>query len=69
MSPWARIARIGPKNRDDDSGFIIKELEMVTGRHFGYHKQAWIQWWQSVEYSWSIPDDFRKPYDEQPQVY
>ena len=63
------IGRIGPEIRDYNSGFIVKELEKVTGRHFGYNKQAWIQWWQSVEHTWSIPADFRKPYDEQPQVY
>jgi hypothetical protein len=63
------IARIGPKNRDDDSGFIVKDLGKVTGRHFGYNKQAWMHWWHSVQHSWSIPDDFRKPYDEQPPLY
>lgn len=63
------IARITPSIQNSNSGFVVKELEKVTGRHFGYNKLAWADWWKSVENHWSVPEAFQKPFDDQPQIY
>ena len=63
------IARITPSIQNYNSGFVVNELERVTGRHFGYNKQAWTEWWKSVEHGWSIPEAFRTPFDDQPHIY
>lgn len=63
------ISRVSPEIERYNTGYVVKELEKVTGRHFGYNRDAWLGWWRTVEHEWSIPAQFRKPYDSQPQVY
>jgi hypothetical protein len=63
------IARVTPEIKKYNSGYIVKELSKVTGKDFGYNRDHWQLWWQSNERSWVIPDEFRKPYDEQRKTY
>lgn len=63
------IARITPDIKNYNSGFIVKELAKVTGKDFGYNRDRWQSWWQSNEQSWTIPAEFRKPYDDQRKTY
>lgn len=63
------IARVGPELQGYNRGGVVEELEKVTGQHFGYNRQSWIEWWNWVKPSWSIPEAFKKRYDEQPPVY
>ncbi len=63
------IARITPAIKNYNSGFIVKKLKKVTGRNFGYKREAWQEWWNSVKDKWEIPHKFLKPYDEQKKRY
>ncbi len=63
------IARVGPELRGYNRGGVVMELEKVTGQHFGYDRQLWSVWWNSVKPGWSIPDAFKKRFDEQPPAY
>jgi HEAT repeat protein len=40
------IARISPGSKDQSSGFIVGELEKVTGQRFGFHRQRSQAWWR-----------------------
>ena len=59
------IARIAPDIKGRNSGFVVEELESVTGQSHGYDRAAWEGWWKSVAAEWRIPDPFRRPWDEQ----
>jgi hypothetical protein len=63
------IARVEPQLKDYNSGYIVKELERVTGRNYGFNQRGWTSWWQCAGRGWQIPDKFQKPYDEQPPIY
>lgn len=63
------IARVTPEIKNYNSGFVVKELSMVTGKDFGYNREQWQSWWKSNEQSWTIPSEYRKPYDEQRKLY
>lgn len=63
------IARVTPAIRGYNMGYIVEELAKVTGKEFGYNRDRWQSWWQSNEHSWTIPAEFRKPYDDQPGLY
>ena len=41
------IARVSPDIERYNSGFIVRELENVTGQDFGYDRGAWQRWWDS----------------------
>ena len=49
------IARVSPSLRRGNSGYVVQELERVTGMHFGYRRDRWLEWWRSVEGRWVIP--------------
>jgi hypothetical protein len=63
------IDRVTPEIKNYNSGFIVEELKRVTGRKFGYKREAWQKWWDSVKDKWKIPHKFLKPYDEQKKRY
>jgi hypothetical protein len=63
------IARISPDIKMQNSGFVVGELRKVTGKSFGYDRDAWQKWWDSVKATWEIPKDYLKPWDEQKPVY
>ncbi len=63
------VARVGPEIEAYNSGSVVRELEKVTGQSFGFERQRWQEWWKSVESEWQIPEEFRKPWDQQPAVY
>lgn len=39
------IERISPKIHGKNSGFLVNELEAVTGKNFGYDQSRWKEWW------------------------
>jgi hypothetical protein len=63
------IARVSPDIKMQNSGFVVGELKKVTGKSFGYDRDAWQKWWDSVKTTWEIPKDYLKPWDEQKPVY
>jgi hypothetical protein len=63
------IARVSPDLKGYNSGFVVGELKKVTGKSYGYDRQAWQNWWESTKASWQIPDQFLKPWDEQRHMY
>jgi hypothetical protein len=63
------IARVSPDIKMQNSGFVVGELKKVTGKSFGYDRDAWHKWWDSVKTTWEIPKDYLKPWDEQKPVY
>jgi len=63
------IARVSPKLRGYNSGFVVRELKKVTGRSYGYNGEKWKNWWESAKASWQIPEQFLKPWDEQTDLY
>lgn len=63
------IARVSPELKGYNSGFVVRELERVTGRSYGYDPKAWNRWWQSAKVTWRIPQEFLKPWDEQKRLY
>ncbi|MFA6545830.1 MAG: HEAT repeat domain-containing protein [Limisphaerales bacterium] len=63
------IDRISPEIKSLNSGAIVTELKKVTGKSFGYNREAWQKWWNSAEPQWEIPKDFLVPWDEQKPVY
>ncbi|GEM_PF-2610355 len=52
------IARVTPDIEGYNAGFIVDELKTVTGKNFGYDRQAWLRWWKSVEGKWEVPKKF-----------
>ena len=63
------IARVSPDIKGYNSGFVVKELETVTGQQFGFSQTAWAKWWDSVDQAWHIPPKFLEPFDRQPQIH
>lgn len=63
------IARVTPEIQGSNSGFIVGELEKVTGQSCGDDPAQWEKWWSSVQETWQIPDEFTKPWDEQERMY
>ena len=63
------ILRVSPELKNYNSGFVVKELKKVTGKSYGYDREDWQRWWDSVKESWQIPEEFRKSWDEQKQMY
>jgi HEAT repeat protein len=61
------IARIAPGIKDYNSGFVVSELEKVTGKDYGYDRAKWEKWWDEVKDVWQIPEAFTKPWDDQPK--
>ena len=57
-----RVGRTKKPEREDQD--IVKQLERVTGKRFGYHRAAWEAWWASVVAVWQIPEEFIFPSDE-----
>jgi len=57
------IARVAPENKGKNSGFVVRELEKVTGKSYGYRQSRWEKWWISVKDQWQIPGEFTKPRD------
>jgi len=45
------IDRISPEIKNKNSGFVVRELEAVTGKNFGYDQVRWREWWASHEKS------------------
>jgi hypothetical protein len=39
------IDRISPEIRGRNAGYIVQELEKVTGKNYGYDQEQWRQWW------------------------
>ena len=67
--PLAISAMTQGPDQDLQQVGLVKQLEKVTGRHFGSDRQAWREWWRSVDRTWNIPSGFRKPFDDQPPLY
>lgn len=64
------IERISPSIESKNEGFVVRELEKVTGRNFGYSRERWLQWWRAAKDEWSIPERFTSvPFDEQEPAY
>lgn len=63
------IARVAPDLEGTNAGYLVEELEKVTGESYGYSGAKWQEWWQSVQDTWQIPAEFAKPWDEQVPVY
>ncbi len=63
------IQRVEPEIQNLNSGFVVMELQKVTGQRLGYDRRSWMNWWNSAKPSWTIPPAFRKRYDEQPTLY
>ncbi len=63
------IARVSPEIKDKNSGFVVRELERVTGKSYGYDQARWKKWWSSVEGQWQIPKEYTKPWDQQEEMY
>lgn len=63
------IARIEPAIREKNSGFVVNELRKVTGQGLGWEQDPWARWWQRAGAGWTIPPEFRKPWDEQSELY
>jgi len=39
------ISRVDEKYKRFNSGFIVNELEEITGQEFGYDQRQWQDWW------------------------
>ncbi|MGB7951574.1 MAG: hypothetical protein WCH75_28145 [Candidatus Binatia bacterium] len=39
------IDRITPEIEHKNAGFLVHELEAVTGKSFGFDKARWREWW------------------------
>lgn len=52
------IDRLSSKLKETNSGFLVLELEKVTGQCHGYDRNRWNMWWAEAEHSWSIPSSF-----------
>jgi len=63
------INRVTPDIKSKNSGYIVKELKKVTGKSFGYNRDAWRTWWDSAKVTWEIPKEYLKPWDEQRPPY
>lgn len=63
------IARVTSDIKDLNSGFVVTELERVTGKSYGYDQVHWQQWWDSAKANWTIPSEFTQPWDVQPELY
>jgi len=63
------ISRVSPELKNYNSGFVVKELKKVTRKSYGYDREDWQRWWNSVKEGWQIPEEFRKSWDEQKHRY
>jgi hypothetical protein len=63
------IARVSPAEEQYNSGYVVKELQKVTHKRYGFDSAVWEKWWESTKTTWQIPDEFLKPWDEQKRVY
>jgi hypothetical protein len=63
------IGRVSKDLEGKNSGFLIDELEKVTGKKHGYNKETWVTWWESEGEAWQIPKKFLVKWDEQPKQY
>jgi hypothetical protein len=43
------IERISPEIQGKNSGFLVKELEAVTGKSFGSDQARWKEWWATQD--------------------
>lgn len=43
------IARINPGIKNMNSGFVVNKLQKVTGKRYGYDREAWQKWWDSTQ--------------------
>ena len=43
------IERISPEIQDMNSGFLVNELEVATGKNFGFDQARWKEWWAAQE--------------------
>ncbi len=43
------IERISPEIQGKNSGFLVKELEVVTGKNFGLDQARWKEWWATQD--------------------
>jgi hypothetical protein len=41
------IDRISPGIKGKNSGFVVSELEKMTGKNFGFDQARWRSWWES----------------------
>ncbi len=48
------IDRISPEIKDKNSGFVVQELEKVTGQKYGFDKNKWQHWWSEESNSVQI---------------
>jgi len=64
------IDRISSELKETNSGFLVLELEKVTGQNYGYDRHRWNRWWLDAEESWSVPSRFVDiPFKMQTPVY
>ncbi len=52
------IARVSPDLARFNSGFLVRELETITDQKFGYNQKAWLHWWDSVQSTWQVPQEY-----------
>ena len=63
------IERISLNIKRFNSGFVVNELQRVTGKRFGYDKDRWLLWWRTDGVKWKIPQRFLVLWDRQPFYY
>jgi hypothetical protein len=62
------IERISKEIEGKNSGFVIDELQLVTGKWWnGRKKEDWQIWWKKNSDKWSIPEKFLADWDKQPK--
>jgi len=61
------IARVTPEIKNEN--FLVRELERVTGKSYGYDQARWKKWWSSAKGQWKIPKKYTKPWDQQEEMY
>jgi hypothetical protein len=49
------IERLDPAERGDNSCFLVRDLQRVTGKHFGFNRSRWEKWWSAVKDTWALP--------------
>lgn len=53
------IERIDVHVEETSSGYLVPELEAVTGKQYGLDQSSWRAWWQKEGAAWEIPPQFR----------